>query len=49
MPPGWTVNFEITPRFGGVENKHLDPPSGEATGELLITGSVTFGGLEVEE
>ena len=49
VPPGWTVNIEITPRFGAVENQRRDPPSGEATGELIVTGTVTFGGLEVVE
>ena len=49
VPPGWTVNIEITPRFGAVENNHRDPPSGESTGELIKTGTVTFGGVEVKE
>ena len=49
VPPDWTVNIEITPRFGAVENKRRDPPPGESTGELIITGTVTFGGVEVEE
>ena len=49
VPPGWTVNNEITPRFGGVENKRQEPSPGEATGELIITGTVNFGGFEVEE
>ena len=49
VPAGWTVNVEITPRFGGVENKRREPPPGEATGELIISGTVTFGGFEVEQ
>ncbi len=49
VPPGWRVKVEMTPLLGGVENKHRQPAPGEATGELVVTGTVAFGGITLED
>ena len=47
VPPDWRVNLQTTTIFGGVENKRRQPSREESAGELTITGSVVFGGLDV--
>ena len=50
IPETWEVKVNITPIFGGFSDKRLSPvKSGEGTGsELLITGTVIFGGGEIK-
>ena len=47
VPPGWTVNFEVSPVAGEAQLKRQQPAPGEATGALTITGTLIFGGISV--
>ncbi len=49
VPRGWTVNLETTPVAGEAKIKHRQPPPGEATGTLIITGTLVFGGISVTD
>lgn len=49
VPRDWLVNVHTAVLFGGVDSKHRQPSSSEATGELNITGTVLFGGIEVKD
>ncbi len=49
IPPHWEVKADISNTFAGVEDKRAFPPTGEVSNKVLrITGSVTFGGLEIK-
>ncbi len=50
IPDTWKVKVSITPIFGGFSDKRLTPvKSGEISeSELLITGTVVFGGGEIK-
>ncbi|MDP6130510.1 MAG: DUF5668 domain-containing protein [Dehalococcoidia bacterium] len=47
VPPGWTVNLEVSPVAGEALLKRQQPAPGEATGVLTITGTLNFGGISV--
>ncbi len=49
VPPGWTVRVETAPLAGEVANKRRQPAPVDATGGLVITGTVAFGGITVED
>lgn len=49
VPREWRVAFETTTLFGGTEVERSQPSPSEATGELTITGTVVFGGIEVKD
>lgn len=49
VPQDWRVNIQTTTIFGGTETKHRQPGLEESTGELTITGTVVFGGIEVSD
>jgi predicted membrane protein len=50
IPEEWDVKIKITPVFGGVVDKRLsNPPSSQKSDkELVITGTVIFGGGEIK-
>lgn len=48
IPSDWELKTDVGNTFASVEDKRVFPPSGEATNKILrLTGSVTFGGLEI--
>ena len=49
VPREWRVAIDTTTLFGGTEVKRSQPSSSQATGELTITGTVVFGGIEVKD
>ncbi len=50
IPEEWDVRVRITPVFGGIEDKRISNPSSlqKSDKELLITGTVVFGGGEIK-
>jgi hypothetical protein len=48
IPPGWTVQAQVLPIMGGVEDKTSPPAPEDATGELILTGTVIMGGVAVK-
>lgn len=48
IPSDWELKTDVGNTFASVEDKRVFPPSGEAGNKILrLTGSVTFGGLEI--
>jgi predicted membrane protein len=49
VPETWTVHSRSIPVFGGYEDKTRQPitPAGGVSKTLIITGMVTFGGVEI--
>jgi hypothetical protein len=45
----WRVSVQTITLFGGVENRHLQPDPQDTKGELTLTGTVLFGGIEVRD
>jgi hypothetical protein len=48
VPPGWTVSSRVWPLMGGFEDKTTPPAPEDITGELVISGLVTMGGITVK-
>jgi hypothetical protein len=48
VPPGWAVQCKVWPLMGGVEDTSQPPAPEDATGELVLTGTVIMGGLSVK-
>jgi hypothetical protein len=48
VPPGWAVECRVWPLMGGVEDTSQPPAPEDATGELVLTGTVIMGGLSVK-
>jgi predicted membrane protein len=52
VPPTWQVVFRGAPIFGGIEDKtrtaRVDDPASANLKNLVITGAVIFGGLEIK-
>lgn len=48
VPPGWVVSGRVFPVMGGFEDKTTPPAPEDTTGELVITGWVTMGGIAVK-
>jgi hypothetical protein len=49
VPRDWRVSVQTTTLFGGVENRHPQPDPQDTRGELTLTGTVLFGGIEVRD
>ena len=49
VPPGWRVNLRNVTLLGGNEQSRQQPAPEDTTGELTITGTVIFGGLEITD
>ena len=49
VPPGWRVNLRNVTLLGGTEQSRQQPAPEDTTGELTITGTVMFGGLEITD
>lgn len=48
IPPGWIVKSELTPMFGGVDDKRSVIAPGPSAGKLIkIKGVALFGGVEI--
>jgi hypothetical protein len=48
VPPGWSVEARVLPVMGGVEDKTQPPAPEDATGELVLTGTVIMGGVAIK-
>ena len=48
IPPDWQVRLDLTPVFGGVEDKRKPPMSNNPDKLLIIKGTCFFGGLEIK-
>jgi len=48
VPSDWQVNNNITPVFGGIEDKRKQPMSINPSKVLIIRGTCLFGGLEIK-
>jgi hypothetical protein len=48
VPPGWAVTGRVFPVMGGFEDKTTPPAPEDVTGELVITGWVTMGGIVIK-
>lgn len=48
VPPAWNVRNDVVALFGGTDDKRHDAPSSKNTPDLIITGTVLFGGLEIK-
>jgi predicted membrane protein len=50
VPENWSVSLEVTPVLGGFSDSRKFRPEkpAESTGELVIRGSVVFGGGEIK-
>ena len=48
IPPDWQVRLDITPVFGGIEDKRKQPISNNPEKILIIKGTCFFGGLEIK-
>jgi len=48
VPSDWQVNNQITPVFGGVEDKRRQPFSPNPDKVLILKGTCFFGGLEIK-
>ncbi|MDO9511054.1 MAG: DUF5668 domain-containing protein [Bacteroidales bacterium] len=49
VPSNWKVTSQLTPIFGGVSDKRYINPSDQITDrELILKGSVVFGGAEIK-
>ncbi len=49
VPPDWVVSMQPSVFLGGTESRRKQPLNQEASGELIITGSVFCGGIEVKD
>ena len=49
VPDTWTVHSRSIPVFGGYEDKSRQPttPAGGVSKTLIVTGMITFGGVEI--
>jgi hypothetical protein len=47
VPPGWNVRVEADVTMGGIRDMRPDPPDGGRPADLVITGQVVMGGLEI--
>jgi len=48
IPPNWIVKTELTPIFGGVDDKRAIVPLGEEPHKIIkITGVAIFGGVDI--
>jgi predicted membrane protein len=48
IPPSWVVKTELTPIFGGVDDKRSISPMGEGPHKIIkITGVAIFGGVDI--
>lgn len=48
VPANWTVKTELTPIFGGVEDKRSYNASGIPEKTLVLRGTVLFGGIDIK-
>jgi predicted membrane protein len=48
VPPNWQVRLDLTPIFGGVEDKRKQPIGNNPDKMLIIKGTCLFGGLELK-
>jgi len=48
VPSDWQVNNNITPVFGGIEDKRRQPMTLNPNKVLIIRGTCLFGGLEIK-
>ena len=45
FPPDWDVQNQVAAIFGGIEDKRTQIPTEKESPDLIITGTVLFGGL----
>ena len=48
VPANWEVKSNITAILGGVEDKRMSPNNFAPTKKLVLTGTCTFGGVEIK-
>jgi predicted membrane protein len=48
VPPHWDVRNDVVALFGGVDHKGSQKPPAKATPDLILTGTVLFGGVTVK-
>ena len=48
VPANWEVKSNITAIMGGVEDKRMTPNNFAPTKKLVLTGTCTFGGVEIK-
>jgi predicted membrane protein len=48
VPANWEIKSNITPIFGGVEDKRKDPSAYSPNKKLILTGVCLFGGIDIK-
>jgi predicted membrane protein len=48
VPQDWDVRIDVFAMFGGTEDKRINLPQAKETPDLIINGTVLFGGLSVK-
>ena len=48
VPQDWDVRIDVFAMFGGTEDKRINLPPAKGTPDLIINGTVLFGGLNVK-
>ena len=49
VPPDWDVRNEVVAIFGGVDNKRGQNQPSKTTPDLIVTGTVLFGGITIKK